>query len=94
DVLDLTFNQFLGSASTFNQNTIPGYHTFRYGPLILGYKGENEIAIGSNARLSKKGGDEFQVEGRDIVLHPLRHFMSPEATKENKFSRQILFKES
>lgn len=93
DVVILQFEQSLAVARTINRHTMPGYHSFRYGPLILSYKGNAVIPIDSNAKLVRTGVNDFDVQGEGITLHPLRHLMSADVSKEAGFSRQILFRD-
>ncbi len=92
DVLTFTFRLKTEAQPTFNRNSLAGYHSFRYGPLLLAYEGETEIALGERTRLVREGKDIFRVKGQPVVLRPLAHLMSPAVTEAGKFKRQILFK--
>lgn len=93
DVINLEFDQALTSVAAMNKHTMRGYHSLRYGPLILSYEAKDEIAINRNAKIIRRNTNDFEVEGEGIILHPLRHLMSAEVTKERDFRRQILFKD-
>lgn len=92
DVLELTFELVSGAAPTFNPNTLAGYHSVRYGPLILGYDGQEEISVDSQAQIDYIGDRAFQVRGQAVTLQPLSHLMHPGVNKAVNFGRQILFK--
>jgi len=91
DALELSFSLALRSANTINRNNIAGYHSFRYGPLILGHTGTSEIKIDKNAELVPAGKGKFKVKNTDLLLSPINDLIDLEAVEKDSSCRQILF---
>jgi DUF1680 family protein len=93
DVLKLESKLALRTLETLNKNSLPGYFTFRYGPHILTYQGDQEVKLNKNVMLEPKENGVFAVKGQAIQLKPLYHLMSPEVKEKPLFMRQMLFKD-
>ncbi len=94
DVFNVEFEPKLRSVTTLNKHTIKNHFTFRYGPLILGHPGKDEvqIPISSKLRIEKnENGLKAYTENDSVVLQPLYHLLSPEVNT-NSYSMQVIFK--
>jgi len=94
DIVKIEFEPKLRSVQTLNKHSIKNYFTFRYGPLILGHSGKDEVQIPFSAKLRIETKDnklKAFVENDSLVLQPLYHLLSPEV-KKNSYSMQVIFK--
>ena len=92
DKIDVTSSLAFKAKSTFNKNSIPGYHTFRYGPLILVRKGDMEEALPKETKFSKVNDYLYKSKDGAVEMVPLYHLLNNEVSVDAKFKRQILFK--
>lgn len=70
----------------------PGFYTINYGPLLLGYKGKEEISFDRDPQVVKLSVSDWLVVGKDIHLSPVYHLLNPEVKRETGYARQVLFK--
>jgi len=91
DRLELEADVTFQTQSTFNPNSIPNYHTFRHGPLILGCETDEEIHFEQALDLSPIQPGVFQVKGTDIVLSPMNDVRHISESEWRRYKRQILF---
>jgi len=94
DTLELNASLVLRCMDTINRNSIAGYHSFRYGPLILGHAGDNEIKLGKNTELIPLGGGWFKVKNSGVILSPINDLINLEMSEGESFCRQVLFTKS
>ncbi len=89
----ISFDMLSFSKSTRNPNSISEYHSFWYGPLMLGKETDTEIDIPMSATITPIDSTNFKVEDTDLQLTTLNHLLNPNVTKENNYSMQVLFKD-
>lgn len=65
-----------------------------FGPLVLGYKGDEPVLIKAGATILRTGENEFTVEGTDFKLIPLYHLLDPQVSDQTGYKREVLFKMS
>ncbi len=101
DKLALRFTQKTGSEPTFNRHSIPGCHTFRSGPLILGYElptrgseGPAKLALKGNAELIAAGPGVYRVKGADVQLARINDLNHRVIGPKDLCRRQILFQDA
>ncbi len=92
DLIEIDFNMAKTAKPTRNPNSIEGYHSYWYGPLMLGVETEKELQLPMDATIIKKNDSLFAIQNHNINLKPLNHLMSPEVTKERGYMMQVLFK--
>jgi hypothetical protein len=90
DVVELSFDQSVAAKAPINR--VNGadrgeYHTFHYGPLMLGYAGPKAVSVKPDARFTRRGERDFLVDGTDLVLQPIYHLLEPTVG----YRRQIIF---
>jgi len=106
DVIDVSFDETLRFEGTINKdNTSEKQKRLFYGPLLLGYQGEQSIALKESdlpkikltndksykvANLKFQRPLVFKIEGTDYKLSPLYHAMAPDV-KEETYHKQFLF---
>jgi uncharacterized protein len=91
DVIEYTFGLKLAARAPHNPHSLPGYHVWQYGPLVLGYEGCEAMRLSPDANLVAEGAATFRVAGQDIHLAPLYHRMDVGVWQENGYRRQVLF---
>lgn len=87
--IDIDFELY--SQKARNKNTVGGYHSFWYGPLMLGLHTEEEVFIAEDAVLEKTGDNLFKVKGREVNLRSLHHLMDARFS-DKSLNFQVLFK--
>jgi len=92
DKIELSFVQEIESKILHNSNSMKGYHKFMYGPLVLGYEGE-EVRIHANAKIIPVENEKFKVLEMPYTLRPIMHLMDPKVWKENDYKIQMIFKD-
>jgi DUF1680 family protein len=106
DVIDVSFDETMRFEGTINkENTSEMQKRLFYGPLLLGYQGEESIALQESdlpkikltsdksykvANIKIQRPVVFKIEGADYKLSPLYHAMAPEV-KEETYHKQFLF---
>lgn len=106
DVIDISFDETLRFEETINkENTSEKQKRLFYGPLLLGYQGEESIALPESdlpkikltndksykvANIKIQSPIVFKIEGTDYKLSPLYHAMAPEVNEET-YHKQFLF---
>lgn len=106
DVINVSFDETLRFEGTINKdNTSEKQKRLFYGPLLLGYQGEQSIALKESdlpkikltndksykvANIKIQRPVVFKIEGTDYKLSPLYHAMAPEV-KEETYHKQFLF---
>jgi uncharacterized protein len=95
DVVELSFEQSVVSRPPVNRANGADrgeYHTFHYGPLILGYPGPKAVTLKPDTRFHRKGERGFAVEETDVILQPIYHLLDPAVSMDRGYQRQILFR--
>jgi uncharacterized protein len=69
-----------------------GFYTLNYGALLLGYKGNEEIAFDKKPVIKKLSDADWIVTEKNIHLSPVYQLLNPEVRRETGYARQILFK--
>jgi len=62
------------------------------GPLILGYKGKEEIHLSQNAEFELKGNKKFSLRNDTLQFIPVYHLLNPEVKKDLGYQVQVIFK--
>ncbi len=62
-----------------------------YGPLLLGYEGEDHISLNQMPELISVNKGIWKVKGEDIILSPVYHLLDPDVWVETDYTKQILF---
>lgn len=91
DKLALSFNQRTGSEPTFNLHSISGYHSFRSGPLVLGYEGPTQVALKRDAKLIAAGPGVCRVKRGGARLSRINDLNHREIGPKDICRRQVLF---
>jgi uncharacterized protein len=92
--LELAFTQRVMAQPPVNRanGADPGdYHTFHYGPMILGHEGAEKIRLGQGVQFRREGQRDFVAEGSQLTLRPIYHRLDPSVAVEKGYRRQILF---
>ena len=95
DVVELSFEQGVVAKPPVNRVNGAGrgeYHTFHYGPLILGHPGPKAVTLKPDARFHRKGDRGFAVEETDVILQLIYHLLDPAVSMDRGYQRQILFR--
>jgi len=92
DQISYRFKLKSGAEKLKNPNSLAGYHKYFYGPLILGYKGKEEIHLSQNAEFKLKGNKTFSLKNDTLQFIPVYHLLNPDVRKEKGYQVQVLFK--
>jgi hypothetical protein len=93
DKLALRFSQQTGSEPTLNSHSIAGYHSFRSGPLVLGYEGPTQVALKHDSRLIAAGPGIYRIEGAGPRLSRINDLNHRTIGPKDICRRQILFQD-
>ena len=64
--------------------------TIYYGPLLLGYSGNQEISLNKSIVLVQSGKN-WKIKDSEIMLTPVYHLMDSSVNKLSGYHKQILF---
>ncbi len=92
DMVELSFIQRVTARPPVSAANGSGYHTFRYGPLVLAADGPGIVKLGAHTRFTRKSEREFVSERGGVVLTPLYHLLDPAVTAGTGWKRQVLFR--
>jgi hypothetical protein len=92
DMVELSFSQWVVAKPPVSAANGSGYHTFRYGPLVLAADGPGVAKLGSDTRFTRKNDREFVSERGGVVLTPLYHLLDPAVMAGTGWRRQVLFR--
>jgi hypothetical protein len=92
DQISYRFKLKSGAEKLENPNSLAGYHKYFYGPLILGYKGKEEINLSQNAEFELKGNKTFSLRNDTLQFIPVYHLLNPEVKKDLGYQVQVIFK--
>ncbi len=92
DKVELLFDQTLSFSKGLNkQNTDSSVVRIFYGPLLLGYEGNEEQQLDLNDSVEKLEDGSFQIKGKEIPLSPIYHLMDRKVWSDSGYHKQILF---
>jgi len=74
------------------EHSRPGHYSISYGPLLLGYDGDNGISFDKTPQVIRQSDKEWAVRDKDVVLSTVYHLMDPKVSKGSGYHKQILFK--
>lgn len=89
-----TFDMQAGIQDPVNpEHEEPGYFSFAYGPLLLGYENENrqEISFDTTPVLTRIAERKWKAGADGVELTPVYHLLDPKVSKESGYSKQVLF---
>ncbi len=90
EVIQLEFTQKTGRYGLNNKESIEGYFSFRFGPLIFGLETDQELLVGEDEKLILEGNNfVLSKAGKNLV--PVFSIDSEEIPLET-YSKQILFR--
>lgn len=100
DRIKINFDMEVKPEKSINKNTIAGYFSFHYGPLVLGSlvppNDLEEVILSRTSKFEPSENLQFKVTGTDLILKPLNHLMHPDVRKESghkEYVMQVMFKE-
>ncbi len=93
DAIKYSFKTSVRAEDTKNSNTVPGYFTFHYGPLLLGSKDSSKFTFDKNVSFNETRMLVFKPKGFNVELTPVMHLMDSSVIPHKGYYRQILFKE-
>ncbi|MDP4205618.1 MAG: glycoside hydrolase family 127 protein [Bacteroidota bacterium] len=95
DKIVLTFDQKAEAKSMINEKyNHPELYSFYYGPLLLGYEGNDIPATAKNDQVVKISDSEFILKGKSVRLSPVCHLLNANVSSGSGYQKRILFKES
>jgi DUF1680 family protein len=91
--IELSFDQQIRVNNVVNmEHSRPGHYSISYGPLLLGYDGDNGISFDKTPQVIRQSDKEWAVRDKDVVLSTVYHLMDPKVSKGSGYHKQILFK--
>ena len=92
DTIEYSFSMKAGVKPVLNPlHYSSGNSRLFYGPLLLGYEGVSDVDIPMNAVIAKTDQCGFKINGTDIMLSTVYHFMDPRVNQSSGCRKQILF---
>ena len=93
DNIEFSFEMNSGIESIMNsKHSRPGYVRLFYGPLLLGYVGDQELSVTNDTKIIKTKGSDFSIKDEQVILSPVYHLMDSKVCQNAGYKKQILFK--
>lgn len=92
-LIELKGEMDVQNVSIIGNNAILDTYKFMYGPLIIGLKDSVQIKLPKLSKFEQIEPGKFKVKDTNYMFSPLFHPMSKEVDVENKYKKQILFRE-
>lgn len=92
-LIELKGEMDVKNVSIIGNNSILDSYKFMYGPLIIGLKDSVQIKLPKVSKFEQIEPGKFKVKDTNYMFSPLFHPMSKEVDVENKYKKQILFRE-
>jgi len=91
DTIEYNFTMSPQKREPLNTRSLSGYHSWWYGPLMLGCLTGSEISLDRGCELEPVMPGHFQVLGTEILMRPVDEIIDMIVCKEN-YRRQVLFR--
>lgn len=91
--IDFDFDQQVNTHHVVNmEHSRASHYAISYGPLILGYEGDKQIAFNKDPQVIRQADKQWKVGGLNNHFSPVYHLMDPHVSKESGYQKQILFR--
>jgi hypothetical protein len=94
DRWEWTFDLQCRSRPVKNPRSIQGYHSYQYGPLMLGLPTEEEMRLPAQSRCVREGKNRFRLQDTSICLSPINDVIDMPMDTLETIRRQVLFTSS
>ncbi len=74
-----------------NPLSIQGYHSYQYGPLMLGVPTDKEVVLPAQTRCVREGKNRFRLQDTSICLSPINDLIDIPMDSLETIKRQVLF---
>jgi hypothetical protein len=92
-VIELKYNMEKGVTEILNKHyTDNDLFRIHYGPLLLGYEGDQHVTFSKKPELIKIDQGIWRVKDEGVVLTPVYHLLNPNVYIQTDYKKQILFK--
>lgn len=89
----LSFDQKISIHNMVNmEHSMKNYCSISYGPLLLGYDGDNKISFDEIPQIIRQSDKEWTVKDKEVLLSTVYHLMDSKVSKGTGYHKQILFK--